>query len=318
MSTNNNNITTEKIYNDCFEMFSKIPDNSIDMVLTDPPYFLDRMDQNWNEMVSVSTNSHIKNVPLGMKFKPEMGKDFELFMDKISKEVFRVLKPGGFYLAFSYPRLFHRITNAAENSGLEIRDALCWCYTLSQVKAFSQERVIKKDDKIDNKYIEEFKNLKTPQLKSAFEPILFATKPREGRYIDNYLQHGVGLMDCSVKTGISSDKFPTNVLTTGMETGNADFDETFNRVFLVNKPRKEKWNTHTTIKPLSLCQHLIELFTKKGAIVVDPFLGSGTTALAAQNCGRKWIGAEQKEVYRTIIKQRTIIQQPPPPNILKD
>lgn len=291
-------IMDKKLYNDCFEMFSKLEDNSIDMILTDPPYFLDRMDQNWNEMVNVSSNSHIKNVPLGMKFKPEMGKQFEEFMDKVSKEVFRVLKPGGIYLAFSYPRLFHRITNSAENAGLEIRDALAWVYTLSQVKAFSQERVIRKDVNIDNELINTLKYHKTPQLKSAFEPILFATKPREGRYIDNHIQHGVGLMDTSIKTGIANDKFPTNVITTGT------IDESFDRVFLVNKPRKKGYNTHSTVKPLDLCQHLIELFTQPNAIVVDPFMGSGTTALASLNCGRRWIGAEQKEEYRNIIKKR--------------
>lgn len=293
-----NEIETEKLYNDCFEMFSKLPDNSVDMILTDPPYFLDRMDQNWNEMVTVAVNSHIGNAPLGMKFKPEMGIAFQEFMERVSREAFRVLKPGGFYLAFSYPRLFHRLTIAAENEGFEIRDALAWVYTLSQVKAFSQKRVIEKDPNIDNDWVDKLKHHKTPQLKSAFEPILFATKPREGRYMDNFLQHSVGLMDTSVKVGISGDKFPTNVVTTGTECG------IFDKVFLVNKPRKEKYNTHTTIKPVSLCQHFIELFTQPNAIVVDPFLGSGTTALASINCGRKWIGSEQKEVYREIIKRR--------------
>lgn len=289
---------TESLYNDCFEMFSKLPDSSVDMILTDPPYFLDRMDQNWNEMVTVAVNSHIGNAPLGMKFKPEMGIQFQKFMERVSREAFRVLKPGGIYMAFSYPRLFHRLTIAAENEGFEIRDALAWIYTLSQVKAFSQKRVIERDPNIDDAWVKKLENHKTPQLKSAFEPILFATKPREGRYIDNFLQHGVGLMDTSVKTGTSSDKFPTNVVTTGTDCG------IFDRVFLVNKPRKEKYNTHTTVKPVTLCQHFIELFTQPNAIVVDPFLGSGTTALAAKNCGRRWIGSEQKEKYREIISKR--------------
>lgn len=67
---------------------------------------------------------------------------------------------------------------------------------------------------------------------------------------------------------------------------------------------KKDFNNHITVKPLSLIEHLIKLFSKKDALIVDPFLGSGTTAVACINTGRKCIGMEIEEEYYDICLQR--------------
>ena len=54
---------------------------------------------------------------------------------------------------------------------------------------------------------------------------------------------------------------------------------------------------HPTEKPVSALRPLIETFTQPGAIVLDPFAGSGSTCVAAQACGRRWIGIELMEQY---------------------
>jgi site-specific DNA-methyltransferase (adenine-specific) len=61
---------------------------------------------------------------------------------------------------------------------------------------------------------------------------------------------------------------------------------------------------HPTTKPVPLIQYLIEKFTDEGDLVIDPFLGSGTTAIAAERTGRRWIGIELSEEYCVIAKQR--------------
>ena len=61
---------------------------------------------------------------------------------------------------------------------------------------------------------------------------------------------------------------------------------------------------HPTTKPVPLIQYLIEKFTDEGDLVIDPFLGSGTTAIAAERTGRKWIGIELSEEYCEIAKKR--------------
>lgn len=68
---------------------------------------------------------------------------------------------------------------------------------------------------------------------------------------------------------------------------------------------------HESQKPVALMQVLIEQSTQKGEIVLDPFMGSGTTCLAARNCGRGYIGFEIDEKYYNIAKRRltSIYQQ---------
>ncbi len=63
-------------------------------------------------------------------------------------------------------------------------------------------------------------------------------------------------------------------------------------------------NHHPTVKPIKLFEYLIKLVTREGQIVLDPFIGSGTIAIAAHNTGRKCIGIEKEDEYLTIAKRR--------------
>ena len=182
---------------------------------------------------------------------------------------------------------------------------LGWIYKQSQVKAFSQDHIIDKDvrktpeEKIQLKEL--CKDWKTPQLKPAIEPICFAVKPIEGRYIDNFQNYGVGLMNTSSETKVGDGYFPSNIIVT------EDVGEGLDKVFLVSKPTKiEKgsYNTHLSVKPVSLISHLIKLFTKKDAIVLDPFMGSGTTAVACVQCERRYIGFDINDEYIKITEKR--------------
>lgn len=70
--------------------------------------------------------------------------------------------------------------------------------------------------------------------------------------------------------------------------------------------RKERGegNTHPTVKPLSLMRYLIRLVTRKGGLVLDPFMGSGTTGVAAVEEGMRFVGIERDEHYMEIAKRR--------------
>ena len=63
-------------------------------------------------------------------------------------------------------------------------------------------------------------------------------------------------------------------------------------------------NVHPTVKPVELMKYLCRLVTPKGGIVLDPFMGSGTTAVCAQNLDRNFVGYETEEDFNTIAKQR--------------
>lgn len=264
---------------DCLEQLKKIDSNSVDLGLTDPPYFIDGMDDNWNKKSLDNKTTKAKvigSLPVGMKFDKDQGKKLQEFMTEVSKEMYRILKPGAFCLMFSQARLYHNMASALEQSGFEIRDMIGWTYE-GQAKAFSMDHFIKKmkiTDDEKQKLIATLGGRKTPQLKPMIEPIVLAQKPKEGTFIENWVKYGVGLIDTSVKW---NDKFPGNIVECKKPS----------------KKEKGKTNSHLTVKPLELMKHLIKVFSKEGDVVIDPFLGSGTTALAAFDTGREIIGIEK-------------------------
>ena len=295
-----------KIINgDALQILSAIDNNSIDLVLTDPPYFLDKMDDRWDEKKVASTKYHhvVKSLPAGMKFDREQGKNFYDWYYKISKHILRVLKPGGFFFSFSSPRLYHRMVSAIDDTGLLIRDCFIWLYTQNQPKAMSLNHFIEKLDE-DKETKEDIKKQlsgwKTPQIKSCFEPIVMAQKEPDGTFLENFRKFNVGLLNTNVKIG--QDMFPANVVSTDT------INEVVDKCFLISKPdKKEKgdFNLHRTVKPLSLCEYIISLTTySHEAVVLDPFAGSGTTLVAAKKSGRKFIGIDINKEYIEIAKKR--------------
>jgi site-specific DNA-methyltransferase (adenine-specific) len=301
----NEQFVNKIICTDALKFLPQIDNETIDVVLTDPPYFLDKLDNNWNEEnVSNQNNQYIiKSLPARMKFDKEQGKRFYTWYLDISNEIFRVLKPGGFFFSFSSPRLYHRMASAVDDAGFEIRDTFIWLYTQNQVKAMSVNHFIEKMN-IDKEAKEQIQTAlngwKTPQIKSCFEPIVMAQKPVDQTYLNNILKHEIGLFNTNVRIG--DNMYPANVFTID------NINELIDKVFLLPKPtKKEKgeYNIHKTVKPLAICEYLIKLSVfSKNAIVLDPFVGSGTTAVAAKKLGINYIGIDANEKYVKISEKR--------------
>lgn len=195
------------------------------------------------------------------------------------------------------------MASAVDDAGFNIRDCLMWLYTQNQAKAMGVDHFIKKmniDRKTKEKIRAKFNGWKTPQIKSCFEPITMAQKPAEQTYLNNMLKHGVGLFNTSVRIG--DNMYPANVFT--IESINKLID----KAFLLPKPtKKEKgeYNDHKTVKPVAICEYLIKLSAfSKDAVVLDPFIGSGTTAVAAKNLGLNYIGIDINQEYVQIAEQR--------------
>ena len=265
-------------------LLKDVPSESIHLIVTDPPYFIDGMGDDWDNtalQIKAAKAGVIGSLPVGMKFDPAQGKSFQRFMEQVSLEAFRVLKPGGFFISFSQARLYHRLGVAVEDAGFEIRDMLGWVYE-GQAKAFSQEHFVRKNKALTpaekESIIHRLAGRKTPQLKPCIEPMTLAQKPRSGTFVENWLEYETGLVDTSQSL---DDKFPGNLMQ-------------------VPKPtRKEKGegNSHLTVKPVLLIEHLIRLFSKEGQIVLDPFTGSGSHGLAAVSSGRNFLGFELERIH---------------------
>lgn len=276
---------------DCRSGLKNIPDNSVDFIITDPPYFIDGMDDNWNDkkLYAKAKPGVIGGLPCGMKFDRAQGEHLQNFMEPLSREFIRILKPGGFCVVFSQGRLYHRMAIALDFAGFEIRDLLGWKYE-GQAKAFSQDHFIKKDktmtDVEKEKLIAELNGWKTPQLKPQIEPMVLAQKPKDGTFIENWKKWGVGL----VNTKESLDgMFPGTIMEVSKQVRRNETDEKID---------------HMTVKPVCLVSHLIRLFTRAGQTVLDPFLGSGSHGVAAVENRRNFIGFEIEQKYFDIAKKR--------------
>jgi site-specific DNA-methyltransferase (adenine-specific) len=231
-------------------------------------------------------------------------------------------------LAFSHSRTSHRQTTAIEDAGFEIRDTIMWLYS-----GFPKSHNV---SKTTGK--EEWNGWGTA-LKPAYEPVVMARKPLEGSVAENVLKWKTGAINidaCRIgeeeitinrwsdgskpfgngaghpyKTVSVTGRWPANVIL-DEETGKAldSQMEGASRFFYCPKVNKKERNAgcdkndHPTVKPIALMEYLIKLVTRQEHTVLDPFMGSGSTGMAAKRLGRNFIGIEREEAYFEIAKAR--------------
>ena len=147
-------------------------------------------------------------------------------------------------------------------------------------------------------------------LKPAHEPIVVARKSLIGNVAQNVLTYGTGALNIDGSRVGEAGRWPANVIHDGSDEVLEYFGEP-QRFFYCAKASKsernaglEGQNGHPTVKPLALMRYLIKLVTPPGGTVLDPFLGSGSTAVAAILEGFEWIGCEMTEDYFPIIEAR--------------
>lgn len=284
----------------CLDVIPTLPSNSVDSIITDPPYELSFMNNKWDSS--------------GIAFNVDLW-----------KECLRVLKPGGFLLAFGAARTWHRLAVAVEDAGFEIRDSIAWLYGQGFPKSLNIEKATGDS---------QWAGWGT-SLKPSFEPIVMARKPLEGTVADTVQKYGTGGLNIE-GTRVGDDVFVINTFDNGAKPwggasgeaytsrqqqgrwmGNVAMDESvetslgdISRFFFVAKANKKDrneggvTNTHPTVKPTALMRQLVKLVTPPNGTVLDPFTGSGTTGKAALLEGFHFIGVELTEEYLPIITGR--------------
>ena len=276
---------------DCRTICESLSENSVHLILADPPYFLDGMDNEWShkklngrQFDKSASTSCVGGLPSSMRFDPEQGKRLQDFSKDVGKQLIRILRPGGHLLFFSQPRLSHRMAVGLEDAGFEIRDLYGWLHKGGQGKAASQNHVVKRlpiseEEKVC--IIKKINGRKTPQLRPEFEIIVEAMKPKNGTFVDNIRQWDTGLI----------------------RVDQPNYHQT--SVFRHPKPvGARKAIEHMTIKPVGLMKQFIEVFSEPGHLVMDPFMGSGTTGVACLEVGRDFIGIEKERGSFNQAKQR--------------
>ena len=192
------------IQGDSAQVLKQFKDNTIDAVITDPPYGIEFLGKEWDSNTGAV---------------------------EIWRECFRVLKPGGHLLAFSAARTYHHLATNIEGVGFDIRDQIMWLYASGFPKAQDIGKSIQRRQGVERHEVRDvtdgyniknqrsfsenndvpFERMKpiavptSPEavkwsgwktaLKPAHEPIVMARKPFRGSTIDNVLKHGTGALN---------------------------------------------------------------------------------------------------------------------------
>lgn len=191
-------MTIEIIEGDCREVLRELEANSVDAVVTDPPYGLEFMGKDWDapwktdrRQTFDGTLNDTRENPFGRaRVRNGSGQSygadarimqaFQAWCETWAVELLRVLKPGGHLLAFGGTKTYHRLASAVEDAGFEIRDQIGWLYGSGFPKSSNQEGA--------------WEGWGTA-LKPAWEPIVVARKPLIGTMARNLAAHGVGALN---------------------------------------------------------------------------------------------------------------------------
>lgn len=361
---------------DCLTLLKTLADNSVDAIVTDPPYELGFMGKSWDSS--------------GIAFNVD-----------VWKEALRALKPGGHLLAFSGSRTYHRMAVAIEDAGFHIRDQIMWVYGSGFPKSMDVSKAIDKaagavrevvgvagksgttacfrgmtGNAVKGEYLATAPATPAAQqwegwgtaLKPAHEPLVLARKPLEQKTVAaNVIEHGTGALNidgCRVESS-SDDKAMMNAKASKNPSGKAaanvpfvpgicssandagrwpanfihdgSIEEDWARFFYCAKASKKdrdaglealpdqvgvngnKWtdqdyrdpervvsrkNIHPTVKPTDLMRYLCRLITPPGGLVLDPFMGSGSTGKAAVLEGFGFVGMDLSAEYIAIADAR--------------
>lgn len=331
------------IHADCFQALRKLDPDSVDSVITDPPYGIGISGMKWDQPAKLDPGKTSKKrrspgtSPLAA---------FQAFSRDWSIAAARALKPGGHIAAFASPRTLHRLECGIEEAGLEIRDVLLWLHG----QGYPGTSIL--DGGLGT------------GLKPAWEPIVLARRPLDGTLQHTLTTHGTGALKieaCRIEltaedkkeprhfasrriTANERGRWPANLLLShGDDCSQARCEPDCpigalgerHRFFYATKAsRRERdagcdalsrsvvqtfkigardeqlcrkhpvGNVHPTVKPIELMRWLVRLVTPNGGLVLDPFAGSGSTGAAAVLEGYRFCGIERERQYVPIARAR--------------
>jgi DNA modification methylase len=318
------------IEGDCALALSELGAETIDAILTDPPYGIGFHGERWDGPAIREAAARRRGQRMGA------AEAYQAWCRTWATECLRSLKPGAHLATFGSPRTAHRLACALEEAGFELRDTLIWLYGTGLPKS------------------RRLPGGRATSLKPAYEPILLARRPPEGPLERNLEAHGTGALNadaCRVE-----GRFPANVVvshapgcasgecapgcavrlvdaTAGSTRSPSGALPRVSRLFYCPKAGRSERdagcerlppraldlfpnaraapykappaaNPHPTVKPLALMRWLVRLVVPPGGLCLDPFCGSGSTGCAAVLEGRRFLGIELDQSYAEIARAR--------------
>lgn len=354
------------VHGEALSVLSDFPDHQFHACVCDPPYGLTEYP---SELVKQIVTTWVTGQDFDFrKQRSYLNADWDCGLPQPStwRQVHRVLRPGGYLLAFASPRTVDLLTLALRLSGFEIRDQIAWITTNGMPRTQDVGRMLRRrvmraamkdTHRVDHdvqhrdggepaklalrrypvagararsKYTvhpsamnssftlsPDHKSLLATAaewgghraaLKPAHQVIVVARRPLEGLLLDNVMKFGAGTLNvdaCRIHGEDGLHRYPSNFV--------GDIGPEFAKHFFAPRTtsgEKDRYlpggmiNTHPTPKPIELLQWLVRLVTTPGAMVLDPFMGSGTTGIACmlENC--QFVGIDMNNEYTEIAQHR--------------
>lgn len=277
-------------HGDARDVLALIDPETIDAVVTDPPYGLNFMGKKWD------TGE--------VAFDPAFW-----------ALVLAAMKPGAHLVAFGGTRTYHRLAAAIEDAGFEIRDQLAWVYGCGFPKSHNlsggKGTALKPAWEPIVLARKPFRGTVAGNVLAHGTGALNIDACRIGTGGGTETQRGeektktvhafgdgLGAAGGAVVPGLG--RWPANIAHDGNQFGEAS------RFFYSAKATKaDRWGSrHPTVKPVKLKRWLVRLITPPGGVVLDPFAGSGTTGAAALAEGRQTLLIEREAEYAADIERR--------------
>lgn len=279
---------------DCMDHIPLLDDQSIDCFLSDIPYGIslddwDVLHNNTNSALLGQSPAQVGKSGFKRRGKPIRGwssadrnipKEYQDWCYQWGSLLYPKMKDGASMFFFGARRTIHRAVIALEDSGFLVKDMLIWEKPSAHHRAQRLSGVL--EGRGLYKEARKWDGWRLGNLAPIWEPIAWLFKPYATTITDNVLENEVGAINTADNQ--IDGKSPTNLL-------KFDFQE--------HEPR-----VHEAQKPVALLQFLIKLVTREGQVVLDPFIGSGSTAVACKSLNRQFIGFEINEAYVSIANSR--------------
>lgn len=315
------------IETDSITLMNQLPESCIDAVVTDPPYGLAFASASWD---GGSGNRSLSR-----------GDGFQEFSRDWGMAVMRVLKPGGHLVSFGAPRTVHRLVAGLEDSGLEIRDQLLWLYSSGMPKSRRMDAGLgtalkpayepivlarKSLARRAGRSVSTTTNLDLYGVGAMNIDAVRRPRPASDGETIGYWPANVVLghsdagtptcsPDCAVQLvdslrstsqPLSRIFYASKASRSEREAGLDDLPKSSRPVFSDRGNSRARGNIHPTVKPLDLMRWLVRLVALPGAVVLDPFAGSGSTGCAVLQAGerRQFVGIESQAEYTRIARAR--------------
>jgi DNA modification methylase len=287
-------ITNSRIIaGDCVVRMNMLEKESIDHIITDPPYEIGFMGKGWD-------NS-------GVAYNP-----------KTWKAAHRVLKPNGVMLVFGATRTHHRIADAIKRAGFEIVDILAWTYGTGFPKSHNISKAIDKAKGAERKVVGYDSSKVRPNKENYAKRT--DRQPSSGA-IEGWKDNGATITAPTTPEAKQWDGWGTAlkpawepIIVAKKKGGN--FNKEYSPFHYIPKAGKKERNrgldeladdmknAHPTVKPVNLMKKLVLDFTVEGSTVLDAFMGSGSTGIACVLTNRRFVGIELTPEYIPLAKAR--------------